>query len=45
LTKEKILIATTNKGKAQEIRKYLASFPLEVSSLTELNILWSSGYR
>lgn len=38
MTKEKILIATTNKGKAQEIRKYLAFLPLEASSLTELNL-------
>ena len=37
MLKEKLLLATTNKGKAKEIKSYLEELPLEILSLKELN--------
>jgi XTP/dITP diphosphohydrolase len=36
LFKEKLLLATTNQGKAKEIKRYLQELPLEIFSLEDL---------
>jgi XTP/dITP diphosphohydrolase len=36
LSKEQLLLATTNRGKAREIKGYLKDLPLEIHSLQEL---------
>lgn len=37
MNKRKLLISTTNSGKVKEIKKHLHNFPLEISSLLDLN--------
>lgn len=37
---QKLLIATTNKGKLKEISEFLEKFPLEMVSLSDLNIAY-----
>lgn len=37
LAKEKLLLATTNQGKAKEIKSYLKELPLEIFSLKDLS--------
>ncbi|MFB0566346.1 MAG: RdgB/HAM1 family non-canonical purine NTP pyrophosphatase [Candidatus Aminicenantaceae bacterium] len=37
MTEKKLLIATTNQGKAREIKEYLACLPLKTLSLKEIN--------
>lgn len=36
MIKQKLLLATTNQGKAKEIKRYLAELPLEILSLDDL---------
>jgi len=39
LSKEQLLLATTNQGKAREIKSYLKDLPIEIHSLKELGQL------
>ena len=38
MSREKLLIATSNRGKAKEIQKFLSSLPLEVYNLEDLRL-------
>ncbi len=38
MLKEKLLLATTNLGKAKEIKSFLEALPLEIFTLRELNL-------